>query len=84
MGFLTSRFARPCWGELVVMAALLVTFGCGGGGGAPGLNQPPSAEGGPTQSFKGKSSKEVQEGKTPQRGRTAARNVRGVAPATGE
>ena len=84
MGFLTSRFARLCWGELVRMAALLVAFGCGGGGGAPGLYQPPSGADAQTQSFKGKSPKEVQEGKTPTRGRTAAGKVKGVEPATGQ
>jgi hypothetical protein len=85
MGFLISRSAQPCWGELVLTSALLAAFGCGGGGGAPGLFQPPSAADGATQSFKGKSPKEVQEGKTTlKRGKTEGRSVKGVEPATGE
>jgi hypothetical protein len=81
MGFLTSRFARRHWGQLAFMAALLVTFGCGEAGSAPGLSKPASNAAGPTESFAGKRPTEVQQGKVTKRSRGAARNVRGVDPA---
>src|SRR5262249_25866164 len=79
-GFLTWRFARRHWGQLTFVAALLVTFGCGETGTAPGLSEPASNAAGPAKSFAGKPSKEVQEGKAPKRGRGATRNVKGVEP----
>jgi hypothetical protein len=81
MGFLTSRFARVCWRGLLPTAALLLVFGCGEGGGAPGLSEPPK-DTGPTESYAGKGATGVQDGKAPlRRGRTAARSAKGVDPA---
>jgi hypothetical protein len=81
MGFLTTRFARTCSRGLLPTAALLVILGCGEGGGAPGLSEPPK-DAGTTKSYAGKSPKEVQEGNAPaKRGRTAGRSVKGAEAA---